>query len=195
MKLGNLFICTHKNMSLLVTADHVARDYKEQSDVAWERRLGGTEIAASILGRRESMDALSFGIMIPAAYFIDSEPGVIYGYSIRSDTQSSVKIFIRGKPQLVSHPTELAKFFAEFSPDTALSERLNKTAPHAPIIEMEVSPFDYEQLPTLSGSFLWQRAQPTGVFVAARHDTSDPKHPRFFAIIEPLIPALDKMPE
>jgi hypothetical protein len=87
----------------------------------------------------------------------------------------------------------LAKFFAELGPGTAISKRLNTTAPNAPIIEMEVSEFDYTQLPTLSGSFLWQKAQPTGVFVAARHDVSNPQLPRFFAIIEPLVPALENM--
>jgi hypothetical protein len=193
MTLGNLFMCTHKNKSLLVTADHVAQGYKEQSDLVWDRGLGGTEVAASVLGGRESMDALSFELIHPAADFIVGEPGVIYGYSIRKETQSSVTIFIRGTPRLVFQPTELAKFFAEFAPDTVISKRLNTTAPHAPIIEMEVSEFDYTQLPSLSGSFLWQKAQPTGVFVAARHDVSNPQLPRFFALIEPLVPALEKI--
>jgi hypothetical protein len=193
MTLGNLFICTHKNKSLLVTADHVARDYKEKSDLVWNRSLGGTEVAASILGGRETMDTLSFELFHPAADFIVGEPGVIHGYSVRRDSMSSVTIFVRGKPRLVSQPVELAKFFAELGPGTAISKRLNTTAPNAPIIEMEVSEFDYTQLPTLSGSFLWQKAQPTGVFVAARHDVSNPQLPRFFAIIEPLVPALENM--
>jgi hypothetical protein len=194
MTLGNLFICTHKNKSLLVTADHVARDYKEQGELVWNRSLGGTEVAASILGGRETMDTLSFELFHPAADFIVGEPGVIHGYSVRGDSMSSVTIFVRGKPRLISQPAELAKFLAELAPDSAISKRLDTTAPNVPIIEMEVSEFDYEQLPTLSGSFLWQRAQPTGVFVARRPDTSNPEHPRFFAIIEPLVLALENMP-
>lgn len=194
-KLGNLFICTHNNMAFLVTADHVANDYKEKEGVDWHRCLGGTEVAASVLGKRSEMIPVNFEVMFPAQSFRDGDTATIYGLNINPVEKAMDQVSISGVARLVKDPKPLAAFFAQHAPKTAICKRLNTTAPAAPIIEMEVTEAEYERLPIMSGSFLWQERFPTGVFVAARRDASNPHAVKHYAIIEPLTTALEQVKE
>lgn len=194
-KLGNLFICTHNNMAFLVTADHVANEYKEEEGVDWHRSLGGTEVAATVLGKRSEMTPVTFEVMFPAESFCDGDTATIYGMNINPAEKVTAQVCVSGVARLVKDPKPLATFFAQHAPETAIGKRLNTTAPNTPIIEMEVTEAEYDQLPIMSGSFLWQKQSPTGVFVAARRDASNPNAVKYYAIIEPLITALEQVKE
>lgn len=192
-RLGNIYICTHGDKAFIVTADHVAKESREPKEIKWCRRLGGTEVAAMLLGKRNAMPQINFDLLFSSKPFEDETSATIFGTGVDLVRQEVVSVFVSGVARLVKDQQKLAAVFATHAPTASMHERLTKTTPNSPLIEMEVSASEYEQLSMLHGSFLWQKGSPTGVFVATHKDASNPDHVKHFALIEPLLPALEEV--